>query len=187
MTKIFFDVDTQHDFMDKNGALYVNGAEEIKPNLQKLADYAYENDIPIFGSSDCHYGTDYFKDVEGELKKWGGPFPDHCMNETNGAERIPETDDNLAEEFQKQTYDVFTNGQIRETLQGYGVTEAIVYGVATDYCVKAAVIGMQRCGIQCYVVEDAIAGVSPETTQKAIFEMKEAGAKFVTTKDILSE
>ena len=114
VTRIFFDVDTQHDFMDKSGALYVNGAEEIKPNLQKLADYALERDIPIFGSSDRHYGTVYFKDVEGELNKWGGPFPDHCICDTAGAARIPETDDSLTEEFVKQTYDVFTNSQIRE-------------------------------------------------------------------------
>jgi len=187
MTKIFFDVDTQHDFMDKNGALYVNGAEEIKPNLQKLAEYALEHDIPIFGSSDCHYGTEYFKDVEGELKKWGGPFPDHCMSETDGQSRIPETKDSLVLEFEKQTYDVFSNSQIRESLQNYEVTEAVIYGVATDYCVKAAVVGMQQRGIQCYVVADAIAGVSPDSTKKAVDEMLSWEAKFVKTSDVTKE
>jgi len=67
------------------------------------------------------------------------------------------------------------------------VGEAVVYGVATDFCVKAAVLGMQKRGVQCYVVEDAIKGVFPETTQKALEEMILAGAKFVTTKDILEE
>ena len=187
MTRIWFDIDTQHDFMDKDGALYVPGAEEIKPNLQKLTGYANDNDIIIFGSSDCHYGTNYFKDVEGELKRWGGPFPDHCMEGSEGAERIFETDGSLEQEFIKQTYDVFTNSTIRSALQYYNVTEAVVYGVATDYCVMAAVKGMQKLGIQCYVVEDAIAGITPETTKQAIYEMKEAGAKFVKTEDIVTE
>ena len=66
------------------------------------------------------------------------------------------------------------------------MTKAVVYGVATDYCVKAAVIGMQQRGIQCYVVEDAIAGVSPDSTKEAIWKMLEAGAKFVKTEDVLS-
>jgi nicotinamidase/pyrazinamidase len=109
------------------------------------------------------------------------------MNGTPGAERIPETEDSLVEEFEKQTYDVFTNSQIRGALQDYKVTEAVVYGVATDYCVMAAVKGMQKLGIQCYVVEDAIAGITPETTKQAIYEMKEAGAKFVKTEDIITE
>ena len=187
MVRIFFDVDTQHDFMDKDGALYVPGAEEIKPNLKKLTDYANDNDIWIFGSSDCHFGTSYFKDVEGELKRWGGPFPDHCMYDTSGADRIDETDVGPIQVFEKQTYDVFTNNEIRGALQDYNVTEAVVYGVATDYCVMAAVKGMQKLGIQCYVVEDAIAGVTPETTKQAIYEMKEAGAKFVKTEDIVTE
>jgi nicotinamidase/pyrazinamidase len=187
MTKIFFDVDTQNDFMNPDGALYVPGAEKLKPNLKKLAKYAIANKITVFGSYDYHYGTEYFKDVETELSKWGGPFPDHCMEGSVGAVRIKETVDSVGEEFEKQTYDVFTNSDIRKCLQDYKVDEAVVYGVATDYCVKAAVLGMQKLGIQCYVVEDAIAGVSPETTQKAIFEMKESGATFVKTEDILSE
>lgn len=186
MTRIFFDVDTQKDFMNPNGALYVPGAEKLKQNLKKLSEYAQENGIYIFGSGDYHHGTKYFCDVETELKKWGGPFPDHCMVNEEGSERIEETADILDEEFEKQTYDVFSNSLIRPALEEYEVDEAIVYGVATDYCVKAAVIGMEKLGIQCYVVEDAIAGVAKETTETAIAEMKVAGAKFVKTQDILS-
>jgi nicotinamidase/pyrazinamidase len=186
MTRIWFDVDTQKDFMNPDGALYVTGAEKLKPNIAKLVDYALENDIPIFGSSDCHYGTKYFSDVEGELKKYGGPFPDHCMFDTDGSARIEETEESLVEEFEKQTYDVFTNSLIRQTLQDYDVDEAVVYGVATDYCVRAAVVGMEKLGIKCYVVEDAIAGVAKETTETSIAEMKVAGAKFVKTADVLS-
>jgi len=186
MTMIFYDVDTQHDFMDKNGALYVPGAEEIKPNLKKLTDYAKKHKIFIFGSLDEHFGDEEHKEEEGELSKWGGPFPDHCMINTKGSERIPETSDPHKEDFTKTSYDVFTNLAAEMVLKTYEVKEAVVYGVATDYCVKAAVLGMQKRGIQCYVVEDAIAGVSPQTTADAIFDMKEAGATFVKTKDIIS-
>jgi nicotinamidase/pyrazinamidase len=231
--KIFYDVDTQNDFMNKDGALYVPGAEEIKPNLKLLTDYARKNQVPVVGSVDKHFGTEEYKAREGELKLWGGPFPNHCMNDTLGQRKIdetimpadmsfqgaPENGDNgiylentLVKEdriniaralvaitgrvwprclvktglyFEKQSYDVFTNPNLKIFLEMADVREAVIYGVATDFCVKAAVLGMQKQNIQCYVVEDAVRGVFPDKTKQALEEMARAGAKFVTTKDVL--
>ena len=87
--------------------------------------------------------------------------------------------------FEKQSYDVFTNPAFPWFLDMAKITEAVVYGVATDYCVKAAVLGMQQRGIQCYVVEDAIKGVAQDTTKSALEEMAQTGAKFVTTQQVL--
>jgi nicotinamidase/pyrazinamidase len=227
--KIFYDVDTQNDFMNRDGALYVPDAEMIKPNLWKLKNYAIKNNISMVGSVDLHFGTEEYKEREGELAKYEGPFPDHCMLGTLGQEKIFETTlsaltnrdyelfnqithahdlkeqvyGNLLESaipqltqegygkqqliFEKQSYDVFTNPAVEVFLDMAEVKEAVVYGVATDYCVKAAVLGMQERNIQTYVVEDAIKGVAEETTQQALEDMKQAGAKFVTTKQVLEE
>jgi nicotinamidase/pyrazinamidase len=223
--KIFYDVDTQHDFMDKKGALYVPGAEDIKENIAKLSNYAWENSIPIIASVDKHFGTEEYKHREGEMKKWGGPFPDHCMAGTKGQEKIEQTkrfwhlptgkemelaiyiphdlENKVHKEqiksaialathypydgvfFEKQSYDVFTNPAFEAFLKKADVTEAVVYGVATDYCVKAAVLGMQQRGIQCYVVSDAIAAVSPDIGEKSLEEMVKSGAKLITTKEVI--
>ncbi len=288
--RIFYDVDTQNDFMNKDGALYVPGAEEIKPNLRKLTKYARENRIQVIGSVDKHFGTTEYKEREGELQKWGGPFPYHCMKNKCGQEKIFETvvrwdvadgrgneeefafyienpltkdltfddvvkDDDLCRKvfyrlpyekgeqsnldsfrtrinqeaklkeavnslvkelqtgvsdlqllsamffmrgvaegkeppegiyIEKQSYDVFTNPNTEELLTQAKIKEAVVYGVATDYCVKAAVLGMQKRGIQCYVVKDAIRGVSPETTRESLEEMVNAGAKLIKTERVLN-
>jgi len=259
--KIFYDIDTQNDFMNKDGALYVPDAEPIKPNLRKLTNYTRENFIPVIGSVDRHFGTPEYKHREGELQRNGGPFPDHCMNGTVGQMKILETtlqlNNNRFEEaydealyiphmmyhgypkepipkavrefwkdskelkkvweenlkgidqgfldetirkidsilkketkpqgiyFEKQSYDVFTNPAFPAFLDMADIKQAVVYGVATDYCVKAAVLGMQKKGIQCYVVEDVIKGVAPETTKKALEEMTKAGAKLITIKEVL--
>lgn len=228
--RIFYDVDTQHDFISKRGVLYTPGAEEIKPNLKRLTDYADEIKIPIIGSVDNHFGTEEYKHREGELKRWGGRFADHCMAGTIGQKKIAQTrrsdyirgDEVPAEEFiphtlddrvddrkinevkrkaenikevyssrwygtffEKQSFDVFTNPNFEAFLKIADVKEAVVYGVATDYCVKAAVLGMQKRGIQCYVVEDAIAAVTPETGKSALEEMVKSGAKLIKTKDVL--
>jgi len=184
--KIFYDVDTQNDFMNRDGALYVPGAEEIKPNLKRLTEHALDNKISLAGSMDLHFGILEYKEKEGELQKWGGPFPNHCMDRTRGAEKIPETSVNgKGFFFTKQSYDIFTNRAFEMYLSLYEVQEAVVYGVATDYCIKAAVVGLQKRGVQCYVVEDAISGVAPDTTKSALEEMVRAGARFVKTSDVL--
>jgi len=233
MKTIFFDVDTQADFMYKKwfispekevkGALYISGAEEILPALKKVIDYAREKHFPIVGSVDKHFGTEDYKSREGELKRWGGPFPDHCMNGTLGQEKIDETsvidptsgwkgqmlgylhlthphylDGKVNEEllkrhadqstfslfFEKQSYDVFTNPALERFLEIAGVERAIVYGVATDYCVKAAAVGMAKRGIEVYVLKDAIKAISPDTEKQALEEMKNAGVKFAEFKDL---
>jgi len=183
--KIFYDVDTQNDFMNKDGALYVPDAELIKPNLKLLSEYATLNKIGVIASVDNHYGTLVMKEMEGELAKWGGPFPDHCMMGTVGQRKIKETELANTIIIEKQSYNVFTNPAAEILLRGLNVKEAVVYGVATDFCVKAAVLGMQAREIQCYVAVDAIKGVFADKSQAALEEMVNAGAKLVTTKQIL--
>ncbi len=84
--------------------------------------------------------------------------------------------------FEKQEVSVFSNANAA-LLKRFDA--AVVYGVATEYCVKAAVLGMRQRGIDVLVVEDAIKGINPEGEFYAIEEMKAAGAKFIKTKDVL--
>ena len=55
---IFWNVDTQKDFMNPDGALYVEGAESIKPNLKKLTEFARENNIFVVNTADFHFPDD---------------------------------------------------------------------------------------------------------------------------------
>lgn len=216
----FYDVDTQHDFMDERGALYVPGAEGIKPRLELLKrialalPYDYTDPetgrhycgvdcswgiraYPLLGSVDRHYKGD------AEL---GGPnaFPPHCMDATEGQKKIPETTHSgtkafienraysqnelkrlmsaSAVYFEKQDVNVFSNANASLLTR---FDAAVVYGVATELCVKAAVLGMRQRGIDVLVVEDAIKGITPEGEAKAVEEMKAAGAKFIKTRDVL--
>ena len=96
--KIFYDIDTQNDFMNKNGALYVPGAEEIKPNIRALTAYARKNNMQLVGSVDAHPENDPEFEV----------FPPHCIKNTKGQEKIIPTKTGEIY-FEKQHYDVFTN------------------------------------------------------------------------------
>lgn len=60
-----------------------------------------------------------------------------------------------------------------------------VYGIATDYCVRAAALELRKRGHEVVLVTDAIAGVAPETTEKALGEMRAAGIATKTTREVL--
>ena len=79
---IFWDVDTQRDFMDPGGKLYIPGAERIKPNLKRLTDYAHERRYHIVASSDDHVPGHRELSNEPDFEE---TFPEHCMRGTPGA------------------------------------------------------------------------------------------------------
>lgn len=200
---IFFDVDTQRDFMDPLGALYVPGAEKIVHNLEDLTLYARQHGIPIYGSVDRHLEDDP------ELKRSGGPFPDHCMSGTEGQKKIEETapinpiyvenreysDDEIEKIkgcsgeiiFEKQSFNPFDNPNAARMVEN--VERAVVYGVATDYCVKATALALRDLGIEVLLVTDAIASVdvNPGDGERALNQLMEKGVKTVTTDDIISD
>jgi len=87
--------------------------------------------------------------------------------------------------FEKQHYDVFTNLTAELVFRESGVTEAILFGVATEYCNLAAAKGMRNLGIDVYVVKEGIEGITDEGAQKAVNEMHQRGVKFVSLEDVL--
>jgi nicotinamidase/pyrazinamidase len=198
MDRVLVDVDTQHDFMIKTGALYVPGADEILPNLVRLFGYARASKTFVLSSADCHAQDDP------EFQQ----FPPHCVDGTPGQSKLPETlldrhriiqpGDSLDEPaklteeceqvvFNKATFDVFSNPSAVGLVEAIDVDEYIVFGVATDYCVRADALGLLARGRRVAVVEDAIRAVADETGQAALHEMTSAGARLTTTDQIVGD
>ncbi len=190
---VFLDIDTQVDFMLPTGSLYVPGAETIIPNLQKLFAYAREHRIPVLSSADAHPPDDP------SFAQW----PPHCVGGTPGQQRIPETQlaspvviANRAGAFvppaqwagqtivEKTEYDVSTNPNLEAILSSLGRARFVVFGVATEFCVRAAVLALCRRGLPIKVVADAICAITEEGGRKAIDEMVAAGARLVKTQDV---
>jgi nicotinamidase/pyrazinamidase len=196
----FFDIDTQRDFMHGEGALYVPDAEAIWPNIERLLRAAGEKGITTISSRCAHEPGD----PEFEI------FPPHCLAGTPGAERIfphlpqlphheiavgakadPEAELAPATHYivKKKVFDLFSNPWL-EGLRERGAfsgQKCVVFGVATDYCVRACALGLAQAGAQVLLVEDAIQGVANETTEKAIAEKRAAGIRFTTTDEVLKE
>ena len=112
-------------------------------------------------------------------------WPPHCVQETKNAEVLLDNDLFVAivKKGKDKRYDSYSGFQddggakteMNGILKENGVKELIVYGIATDYCVKATAIDAADAGYKVTVVEGLSKGVAPDTTAKALDEMKAKG------------
>jgi nicotinamidase/pyrazinamidase len=194
---VFWEVDTQADFMLPGGKLYVRGAERLLPNIRKLTNVAREGRVFLV-SHGCYHSAD-----DPEFKT----FPPHCIKGTSGAQFVPEalTDQVLTIPnepeaqlptdlspyqqvlLEKQTLDIFESrhaGALVERLNPDA--ECVVFGVVTEYCVGFAAKGLLKRGRRVSVVQDAIETLKVEDASRTIAELQGLGAKFITTEQALT-
>lgn len=174
---IFWNVDTQFDFVSPNGKLYVPGAELLKEKWRKLTEIAKSNSLVVINSADWHYSN---SPEISDSPNFINTFPEHCMANTTGAEYVEETnpenpliidwkkESNIREELinpseyrnyiiRKDTFDVFKEHPFTERILKILLPKTvIVYGVTTNICVNDAVVGLVEHVEKVIVVEDAI-------------------------------
>lgn len=209
MAVVFWDVDTQHDFMKPDGKLYVPGAETIIPNLKRLTDYAHGHGIRIVASADDH--------VKGHRELSDHPdfretFPEHCMRGTPGQRKIPETAlrNPLVVEPQaadaaalartleghegdillnKQWFDVFSNPNTDTVIGALKPRTIVLYGVATDVCNKYALEGLmaRHPEVRLFAVQDAMRAIDPAAQEHLLKQWGEEGVRIVDTDEITED
>ena len=169
---IFWNVDTQKDFMNPDGTLYIKGAESIKRNLKELTKLAKEKNIMVINTCDMHFPAD---EELSENPDFITTFPYHCMYKSEGSEFIKETNPEkpytilryaLNQSIHLHTRNIIIHKNKFDVFKGNKNTErlvelinpdiVIVYGVATNVCVDCAVVGLIKKGISVFVVEDCI-------------------------------
>jgi nicotinamidase/pyrazinamidase len=92
--------------------------------------------------------------------------------------------------FEKEVYSLFANPLAERFVAALmardgGAPELVVYGVATDYCVRAAALGLAQRGYRTTLVVDAVAGITPEGTRAALDELAAAGVRLTNTAEVL--
>lgn len=171
---VFFDIDTQYDFMRPDGLLYVKGADTLGVNLRRITALADRYKIPVVSTLDWHTPRDP------EFKF----FPAHCVRDTPGAVKIPETIASGTKQImvRKNTYDAFFDSRLARRMSGF--TDVYVYGVALDYCVKTACVGIRRMGLDVYLIKDATKAISPGTGRATMELLRSEGVHFITTRGL---
>jgi nicotinamidase/pyrazinamidase len=198
--RVLWDVDTQVDFMLPDGKLYVPGAEETAPAMGRLVAAAREAGLAHVASADDHELTDAEISTEPDFST---TYPPHCLRATRGARRIPETEQlepvplglELVPEHYlqgreflilKKHFDVFTNPHAAVLLERLDPDEVILFGVATDVCDNAAILGMLERGRRVRFVEDAARGLDADRTAACLADWRERGVAFSTVDEVLS-
>lgn len=194
---IFWEVDTQADFMLPGGKLYVPGAEKIIPNVKRLVDAARQQRV-LLVSDVCQHTPD-----DPEFAR----FPAHCVRGTPGAQVIPEglagkrlvlpnergfnlPDDLFAYQqivIEKQTLDVFDNPLAADVVNRLPRdAQYFVFGVVTEYCVRLAAKGLLERGRKVSLVTDAIETLRPQDGRHAIDDLRSLGARLASTEQAVA-
>jgi len=175
MTTVFFDIDTQIDFMYPSGALYVPGAERIVPIVAELNRKA-----PLVISTMCAHSED---DPEFEI------YGHHCVVGTAGQQKPPVTQLNDPVRqilFPKQQLDVFSVPELLPLLQRLNADRYVVYGVVTEICVKCAAFGLLKTGKQVEIVTDAVRSLNEGEALKMLQDFVDAGGRLTSARTAVS-
>jgi nicotinamidase/pyrazinamidase len=186
MKTVYFDIDTQIDFLYPAGALYVPGAEKLLPTIARLNQQAatvvstmcaHDEEDPEFRQwpPHCVVGT------AGQLKPQSTMLPDRVVIPSQPA------DITLARQIllEKQQLDLFTNPNLPRLLELLAADEYVVYGVVTEHCVSFAALGLLKTGKPVTLLTDAIRSLSDEAAAATIQAFTAGGGKLATSSKLL--
>jgi nicotinamidase/pyrazinamidase len=201
---VLWDVDTQVDFVLPHGLLYVPGAEEVVPQMRRLVAWAREQGVVHVASADDHEPGDPELSEEPD---YDTTYPPHCLRGTPGAARIPETAQRDPAVLPltplpsgevavlvrgrreilipKKRFDVFTNPNTAAMVDALDPGEVIVFGVATDVCDHAAIVGLLDRGRRVAFVEDAARGLSQERVAACAAVWRDRGVRFTSATEVV--
>lgn len=194
---VFFDVDTQLDFLFPAGALYVPGAERIIPAVAQFAEFAVLNGIPVIATLDAHTEND------SEFTAW----KPHCVVGTVGQQKpvttllpksvvLPSTPRDLAVTpevalssqilLEKQHISCFTNPNLKPLLSILKADRYVVYGVVTEVCVQEAVLGLLALGGRVDLVTDAVRSIDQKKGEELFSTVRDRGGVLTTVAGIIN-
>jgi nicotinamidase/pyrazinamidase len=184
MRTVFFDIDTQIDFVYPAGALYVPGAEHILPVVAGLNARA-----PLLISTMDAHAED---DPEFRI------YPHHCVVGTTGQHKpavtlieprvtLPAAREGVRQLIlEKQQLDCFSSPHLEPLLASLNADRYVVYGVVTEICVKCAAFGLLKTGKSVKIVTDAVKALDEQKTAEMFAEFTSAGGRLTTSGAVLA-
>ena len=200
-------VDVQADFTTaKKGSLAVAGSDEAY--LKQVAKATKElkaAGLPVYATQDWHpkdhmsfasnqKGKKPFQTMKLSDGRVQVLWPDHCVQNTKGSKILLDKSlfTAVVQKGKDPKYDSYSGfkddggakTEMDAILKKAGVKTVVVYGIATDYCVKATAMDAMAAGFKVIVVQDLCRGVAPKTSEAAWADMKKAGIKLMPSLDV---
>lgn len=181
-------VDVQRDFCE-GGALAVPDGDRVVPVLNRCLADAVQHGLHIYASRDWHPA------VSDHFKAYGGLWPPHCVQDTDGARFHPDLElppptivITKGDDPRREGYSAFDGHtadgvSLADDLRARRIVQLYVGGLATDFCVRESVLDARRAGVRVAVLQDAVAGIDVHSgdSDRAFADMREAGAEFTTS------
>jgi nicotinamidase/pyrazinamidase len=200
-------VDLQGDFTNaKKGSLAVEGTDGVYvKSVAEATAKMKAAGFPIYATQDWHpanhasFATNHEGKKPFDVIKLHGKdqvlWPPHCVQNTPGAEILLDTQlfKAVVQKGMDPRYDSYSGFQddggkktdMDEILKKAGIKQVVVYGIATDYCVKATAEDAAAAGYKVIMVKNLSRGVAPDTSAKALAEMKAKGITVVEDLDVV--
>ncbi|HYL72808.1 MAG TPA: isochorismatase family protein [Bryobacteraceae bacterium] len=174
MKTVFFDIDTQIDFVYPAGALYVPGAEKIVAAVSELN----RRSPLVISTMDAHSEDDPEFHI----------YPHHCVAGTVGQKKPASTllDKRHQLILEKQKLDCFSNPRLTPLLVELGGDRYVVYGVVTEICVRFAAFGLLKTGKRVEIVTDAVKALDDAAAERMFAEFVAAGGALTTIGEVVS-
>lgn len=181
-------VDVQNDFCP-GGALPVKDGDKVVPILNHYIERFRASRAPIIFTRDWHPPD------HNSFREQHGPWPPHCIQNTDGAKFHPDLivppEGEIISKADKQdeAYSFFQGTDMATKLRDRGIKRLLVGGLATDYCVRETVLDGLKYGFEVLYLDDASRGVNvkPGDDQRAIQQMIAKGAKRINLTDIAAD
>jgi nicotinamidase/pyrazinamidase len=173
MKTVFFDVDTQLDFVSPGGALYVPGAELVIPVVAALNRRA-----PVLVSTvDAHSENDE------EFRIWKPHCVAGCLGQRKPAETVVGGHQIV---FEKVKTNAFENPRMEPMLRELAADRFVVYGVVTEICVRFAALGLLATGARVEIVTDAVKELLGTERESFYEEFRAKGGLLTTSAAVLA-
>jgi nicotinamidase/pyrazinamidase len=162
MPQAFLVLDMLNDFVRPDGALFVPGAQEIIPNIQRELHNAREAGHTIIYICDAHDPDDI------EFQR----YPAHALEGDLGAQVITELTPKPGEAvLKKKRLNAFFNTELDSIVRRVAPELVTVVGVVTHICVMEAVAGLCDRDIPARVRKDCVADFDEELEASAFKRM----------------
>ena len=204
--KAFLMIDVQNDFCP-GGALAVKNGDEVVVPLNRFVRFIDKGKsgllswaLRLFSGTWFKFASrDWHPENTTHFAKYGGKWPAHCVQDTLGAEFHKDLllkDALIISKGMRVEDDAYSpfegvdpnNRPLDNILKYVGVTDLYIGGLATDYCVKAAVLDALKLGYKTYFLSDASRAVNINSGDgdQAIAEMVAAGAIVTTVDEVIN-
>ena len=172
-------VDVQIDFCP-GGALPIPEGDKIIPVLNRWIERCLEEKVL------CIFSRDFHPLKHPSFITEGGPWPVHCVQDTEGAKFHPNLivpKDSIivtkGTRFDKDQNSAFDETGLEKLLNRLKIKRLFIAGLALDVCVLATVLDSVKYGFETYLIKDGCRPVSKEGERVAISKMKELGVKIL--------